>query len=113
MTIKHFLSIKLSGREGRVKICDKMAISSHILKIVENDSFLMLQMTAKKMFNRHHFFIRNKQYAKIKLMKNETNLWSSFLATHISATCIVIDRVTLSSNNLFLYNKLIMVITVS
>ena len=34
-------------------MCDKMAISAHILKIVENDPFLRLQMTAKEMFN--HF----------------------------------------------------------
>ena len=37
-------------------MCDKMAISAHILKIVENDQFLRLQMTAKEMFNRHQFF---------------------------------------------------------
>ena len=37
-------------------MCDKIAISAHILKIVENDPFLRLQMTAKEMFNRHHFF---------------------------------------------------------
>ena len=55
-----------------------MAISAHILKIVENDP-LRLQMTAKEMFNRHQFFYTNKQYLKIKLMQNETNLWSSFL----------------------------------
>ena len=54
-----------------------MAISAHILKIVENDPFLRLQMTAKKMFNRHQFFYTNKQYLKIKLIQNETNLWSS------------------------------------
>ena len=60
-------------------MCDKMAISVHILKIVENDPFLSLQMTAKEMFNRHQFFSTNKQYLKIKLMQNETNLCSSFL----------------------------------
>ena len=32
-----------------------MAISAHILKIVENDPFLRLQMTAKEIFNRHQF----------------------------------------------------------
>ena len=36
---------------------DKMAISAHILKIVETDPFLRLQMTAKS---------TNKQYIKIK-----------------------------------------------
>ena len=46
-----------------------MAISAHILKIVENDPFLRLQMTAKKIFNRHQFFNTNKQYVKIKLMQ--------------------------------------------
>ena len=59
-------------------MCDKMAIPAHILKIVENDPFLRLQMTAKKMFNRHQFFYTIKQYIKIKLMQNETNLWSSY-----------------------------------
>ena len=33
-------------------MCDKMAISADILKIVENDPFLGLQMTTKEMFNR-------------------------------------------------------------
>ena len=57
---------------------DKMAISAYILKIVEKDPFLKLQIRAKKMFNRHQFFPTNKQYVKIKLMQNETNLWSVF-----------------------------------
>ena len=60
-------------------MCDKMAISAHILKIVEDDLFLRLQMTVKEMFNRQKFFYTNKQYVKIKLMQNETNLWSTFL----------------------------------
>ena len=33
-------------------MCDKMAISAYILKIVEKDPFLRLQMKANKMFNR-------------------------------------------------------------
>ena len=38
-------------------MCDKMAIFAYILKIVENDPYLKLQMRAKEMFNRHqHFF---------------------------------------------------------
>ena len=59
-------------------MCDKMAISAYILKIVEKEPFLRLQMRAKEMFNRHHFFATNKKYVKIKLMQNETNLWSIF-----------------------------------
>ena len=55
-------------------MCDKMAISAHILKIVENDPFSRLQMSAKEIF----FFTR-KQYVKIKLTRNETNRWSTFL----------------------------------
>ena len=43
------------------------------------DPFLRLQMRAKEMFNSHQFFSTNKQYVKIKLMQNETNLWSIFL----------------------------------
>ena len=38
-------------------MCDKMAISAHILKIVENDPFLRLQMTAKEMLNRLMIFV--------------------------------------------------------
>ena len=40
---------------------DKMGISAHILKIVENDPFLRLQMTAKEMFNCHQSFSTNRQ----------------------------------------------------
>ena len=39
-----------------VKVCDKVAISAYILKIVGKDSFLRLQMRAKKDFNRHQLF---------------------------------------------------------
>ena len=34
-------------------MCDNMAISAYILKIVEKDPFLRLQMSAMQMFNRH------------------------------------------------------------
>ena len=37
-------------------MCDKMAISAYILKIVGKDPFLRLQMRAKEMFNRHQLF---------------------------------------------------------
>ena len=60
-------------------MCDKMAIYSGILKIVEKDPLLRLQMSAKEMFNRHQLFPTHKQYVKIKLMQNETNRWSIFL----------------------------------
>ena len=60
-------------------MCDKMAIYAYILKIVEKDSLLRLQMSAKEMFNRHQFFSTHKQYVKIKLMQNETNWRSIFL----------------------------------
>ena len=36
-------------------MCDNMAISAHILKIVEKNPFLRLQMRAKEDFNRHQF----------------------------------------------------------
>ena len=75
VTIKHFLLNSFGG----VKMCDKMAISSRILKVVENNPFLRLQMTAKEMFNRHQFCYTNKQYVKIKLMQNETNQSSDIL----------------------------------
>ena len=38
-------------------MCDKMAISAYILKVVEKDLFLRLQMRAKEIFNRHQFII--------------------------------------------------------
>ena len=62
-------------------MCDKMAISAYILKIVKKDPFLSsrLQMRTKEMFNHHQFFSTNKHYDKIKLMQNETNMWSIFL----------------------------------
>ena len=56
-----------------------MAISPYIVKIVEKDPFLRLQMRVKEVFNRHHFFSTNKQYIKAKLMQNETTLWSILL----------------------------------
>ena len=59
-------------------MCEQMAISAYILKIVEKDPILRLQMRAKEMFNRQ-FFSTNEQYVKIKLMQNETNRWSIFL----------------------------------
>ena len=39
-------------------MCDKMAISANILKIVENDPFSRLQRRAKKMFNRRQLFLQ-------------------------------------------------------
>ena len=71
MTIKHFLPNLFGG----VKMCDKIAISAYILKIVRKDPFLRLQMRAKEMFNRYQFFSTNKQYVK---MQNKTNRWSIF-----------------------------------
>ena len=57
-------------------MCDKMAISTYIMKIAENDPFLRLQMRAMEMFNRHQFFSSNKKYVEIEPMQNETNRWS-------------------------------------
>ena len=36
-------------------MCDKMAISTFIMKMAENYLFLRLQMRAIEMFNRHQF----------------------------------------------------------
>ena len=41
MTNKHFL-LNVFFFGGGVKMCDKMAISAYILKIVEKDPFLRL-----------------------------------------------------------------------
>ena len=59
-------------------MCDKMAIYAYILKIVEKNPLLRLQMSAKEMFNRHQYFPTHKQYVKIKLIQNGTNRWSIF-----------------------------------
>ena len=53
VTIKLFLFNFFFG--GGVKMCDKMAISTYIMKIAENDPFLRLQMRAIEMFNRNQF----------------------------------------------------------
>ena len=53
MTIKLFL-LNFLG----VKLCDKMAISAYILKIVEMDPFLMLQLRVKEDLSQFsHFFV--------------------------------------------------------
>ena len=41
-------------------MCNKMAFSAYIFKIVEKGPFLSLQMRAKEDFNRHQFFSTNK-----------------------------------------------------
>ena len=51
MTIKLFLFNFFGG----IKMCEKMAISTYIMKIPENDPFLRLKMRAIEMFNRHQF----------------------------------------------------------
>ena len=43
---------------------DKMAIFAYILKIVEKDPFLRLQMRAKEMFNCHQFFFHKQSIPK-------------------------------------------------
>ena len=63
-------------------MCDKMPISAHILKIVENDPFLRLQMTAKEMFNRHQFFFIQMFYTKFRGLSNmELNRQANFVLT--------------------------------
>ena len=59
-------------------MCDKMANSAYILKIVKKDPFLRLQMRAKECLIVTNSFSTNKQYVKIKLMQDETNRWSIF-----------------------------------
>ena len=60
-------------------MCDKMAISAYILKIVEKDLFLRLQMRAEEDFNRHQFFSTSKQYVKIKLRCKMRQILEYFL----------------------------------
>ena len=47
-------------------MCDKMAISAYVLKIVEKDPFLRLQMRAKEMFNhkRDDFWLPNFEFKR-------------------------------------------------
>ena len=57
-------------------MCDKIAISVSILKIVEKDPFLKLQIKAEEDFSCN----TNKQHIKIKLMQNQTNRWRFFFS---------------------------------
>ena len=57
-------------------MCDKMSISTYIMKIAENDPFLRLQMRAIECLIVTNLFSSNKQYVEIELMQNETNRWS-------------------------------------
>ena len=57
---------------------DKMANTEYILKKVEKDPFLSLQIKAKEDFNNPQFFPQISNNVKIKLMENETNCWSIF-----------------------------------
>ena len=59
MTIKIFLLNFFGG--GGVKMRDKMAIFAYILKIVEKDPFLRIQIRAEEDFNRHQLFWIKKQ----------------------------------------------------
>ena len=52
MTVEVFLLNFFFFLGGGVKMRDKTAISAYILKIVENDPFLRLQMRAKEDFSR-------------------------------------------------------------
>ena len=56
-------------------MCDRTAISAYILKIAENNP---LERELRKCLIVTNLFFTNKQYVKIKLMQNETNLWSNF-----------------------------------
>ena len=73
---------------GGVKMCDKMAISTYIMKIAENDPFLRLQMRAIEMFDR--FIITNfktdrylnnfqEHFGILRLRKYQTSLQNFFL----------------------------------
>ena len=59
-------------------MCDKMAISAYILKILKNDPFLRFIGELRKISIVTNIFSTNKEYVKIKLMQNETNRWSMF-----------------------------------
>ena len=62
-------------------MCDKMAISAYISKVVEKTNFQGLEL--RKCLIVTYFFSTNKQYVMIKLMQNagqnETNRWNIFL----------------------------------
>ena len=60
-------------------MCDKMAISTYIMKIAEDDPFLRLQMRPIECLIVTNLFSSNKQYVEIELMQKETNRWSIFL----------------------------------
>ena len=69
-------------------MCDKMAISAYILKIVEKDPFLRLQMRAKEMFNRHQFFSKNKAWFPLsQLRPRQRPISSENKAISVKADC--------------------------
>ena len=59
-------------------MCHKKAISAYILKIVEKGPIFKASNESQGTVLVTNFFSTNKQYVKIKLMQNETNLWSIF-----------------------------------
>ena len=50
-------------------MCDKMAMSAYIFKIVEKDPFLTLQMRAKGKFNHHQFFCSDLKFTAEHILK--------------------------------------------
>ena len=52
---------------------DKNVISAYILKIVEKDPFLRLQLRAKEDFNRRQFFTQTEAIRKDYTDANEAN----------------------------------------
>ena len=60
---------------------DKMAISDYILKIVEKDPFLRLQMRAEGVLNRLDSYLNNFQehlFGMLRLRKYQTSLQNFF-----------------------------------
>ena len=72
-------------------MCDKMAISTYILKIVEKDPFLRLHMSAKEMFNRnyHNFHIFNHFYQYFAFTKKVLHRFVSFCISSTSTYCLL------------------------
>ena len=93
-------------------MCDKMAIPAYILKVVEKDTFLRLQMRAEEMFNRHRKFINDYSLPDWSTLDNPSVSVNDHFDRFYEKTSTCIDshvpkkRVTCTKRKLKLRNKL-------
>ena len=67
-------------------MCDKMAISAYILKIVEKNPFLRLQMRANEMFYLHQFLLSLREVMAFNYKRADFGFQVLDLKDHFSAS---------------------------